>query len=82
MADSPEDPGEQLGNMVVEWAEAYWDTQAPELRHYLGSPSDLRPVVLKAFTAGAVTVFQRWDEVRPLVPRKRPSRDDLPTHHG
>ncbi len=68
--------------MVVEWAGAYWDAQPLDLRHYLGSPSELRPLVLEAFMAGAVTVFQRWDEARPLVPRKRPPRGDLPTHHG
>ena len=82
MADSPSDPGEQLGNMVVEWAEAYWDTEAPDLPRYVGAPSDLRPLLLKAFTAGAVTVFERWDEVRPLVPRRRPPSGNLPTHHG
>lgn len=83
MVETNDEAGEQLGAMVVAWAEAYWREQeaAPGER---GTPpgSDLREAVLRAFTAGALTVFQRWDEVRPLVPRRRQPWRDLPTHHG
>ena len=47
-----------------------------------GGERELRETVTRAFMAGAVTVFQRWDEVRPLVPRRRVSWRDLPSHHG
>ena len=78
-----DDSGERLGEMVVEWAEAYWSEQAPDLeRRASGSGADVRDAVTKAFMAGAVTVFQRWDEVRPLVPRRRIPWRDLPSHHG
>lgn len=74
-----DDPGERLAAMVSEWAEAYWQEQ----RGRAGSPDEaLREAVTRAFMAGAVTVFQRWDEVRPLVPRRRVSWRDLPSHHG
>ncbi len=81
--DSNDDAGERLGAMVLDWAEVYWRTQETALRRQGGvADSELRDAVLKAFTAGAVAVFQRWDEVRPLVPRRRPPWRDLPTHHG
>ena len=74
-----DEAGDQLGEMVVAWAEAYWEQE----RQRGGETDDaLREAVMKAFTAGAVTVFQRWDEVRPLVPRRRVSWRDLPSHHG
>ena len=73
------DSGERLGEMVVEWAETYWE----EMERKGGAPGDeLRDAVTQAFMAGAVTVFQRWDEVRPLVPRRRIPWRDLPSHHG
>ncbi len=71
-----DDPGERLGEMVVEWAEAYWEDQGGASR------GELREAVTMAFMAGALTVFQRWDEVRPLVPRRRVPWRDLPSHHG
>lgn len=78
-----EDPGEQLGQMVAEWAEKYWEDQAKVVgRHGETAESVLRDAVTKAFLAWALTVFQRWDEVRPLVPRRRVSWRDLPSHHG
>ncbi len=78
-----DEAGEKLGEMVAEWAEAYWEQQAPALRGQGGGgEDDLRETVTRAFMAGAVTVFQRWDEVRPLVPRRRVSWRDLPSHHG
>ena len=78
-----DEAGDRLGEMVAEWAEAYWRQQAPGLRRRSGeSESELREMVTRAFMAGAVTVFQRWDEVRPLVPRRRVSWRDLPSHHG
>lgn len=78
-----DEAGEKLGEMVAEWAEAYWQQQAPALRGQAGgSEGELRETVTRAFMAGAVTVFQRWDEVRPLVPRRRVSWRDLPSHHG
>lgn len=76
--DSNEDVGERLGEMVVEWAEAYWQEQPGEGN----APGEIREAAMKAFIAGAVTVFQRWDEVRPLVPRRRIPWRDLPSHHG
>ncbi|HCU99843.1 MAG TPA: hypothetical protein DGL25_01475 [Dehalococcoidia bacterium] len=78
-----DDPGEQLGKMVAEWAENYWKEQEKlQGRHAKPAESDLRDAVTKAFLAGALTVFQSWDEVRPLVPRRRVSWRDLPSHHG
>lgn len=78
-----DEAGEKLGEMVAEWAEAYWEQQAPALRGQPGGgEGELRETVTRAFMAGAVTVFQRWDEVRPLVPRRRVSWRDLPSHHG
>ena len=78
-----DEAGEKLGEMVAEWAEAYWEQQAPALRGRPGTgESELRETVTRAFMAGAVTVFQRWDEVRPLVPRRPVSWRDLPSHHG
>ena len=78
-----DEAGEKLGEMVAEWAEAYWKQQPPALRGQPGGGDDeLRETVTRAFMAGAVTVFQRWDEVRPLVPRRRVSWRDLPSHHG
>ena len=78
-----DDSGERLGEMVVDWAEAYWAEQAPDLERKGGESGDeLRDAVTQAFMAGAVTVFQRWDEVRPLVPRRRIPWRDLPSHHG
>lgn len=74
-----DDQGDRLAEMVTEWAEAYWSDQQGRA----GSPGEeLREAVTRAFMAGAVTVFQRWDEVRPLVPRRRVSWRDLPSHHG
>jgi hypothetical protein len=81
--DTNDEAGERLGEMVAEWAEAYWEQQAPSLRRPAGGDEGpLREAVTRAFMAGAVTVFQRWDEVRPLVPRRRVSWRDLPSHHG
>ena len=80
-----DEAGDRLGEMVAEWADAYWRQQAPGLRRQpdgSGGDGELREVVTRAFMAGAVTVFQRWDEVRPLVPRRRVSWRDLPSHHG
>ena len=71
-----DDPGERLGEMVVEWAEAYWAEEGG------ASAGEHREAVTRAFMAGALTVFQRWDEVRPLVPRRRVPWRDLPSHHG
>ena len=78
--DAPnDDAGERLAGMVTQWAEAYWR----EERRRADAPApELRDAVTRAFMAGAVTVFQRWDEVRPLVPRRRVSWRDLPSHHG
>ena len=70
-----DDPGERLAEMVSEWAEAYSKEQG-------GRAGEPREEVTRAFMAGAVTVIQRWDEVRPLVPRRRVSWRDLPSHHG
>ena len=77
-----DEAGERLGEMVEEWAETYWEQQSGDLRRQPGAEDSLREAVTRAFTAGAVTVFQRWDEVRPLVPRRRVSWRDLPSHHG
>ncbi len=74
--DSNHDAGERLGEMVVEWAEAWCESQR------LPKGSERHDDALQAFMAGALTVFQRWDEVRPLVPRRRVSWRDLPSHHG
>ena len=85
MAESStnEDAGERLGAMVVEWAETYWQEQGQASRGQGGaSGSEFREAVTKAFVAGALTVFERWDEVRPLVPRRRIPWRDLPSHHG
>ncbi len=74
-----DDAGERLAEMVSEWADAYWKEQGGRA----GAPGEeLREDVTRAFMAGAVTVFRRWDEVRPLVPRRRVSWRDLPSHHG
>lgn len=73
-----DEAGDRLGEMVAEWAEAYWEQQAQSG----GAEREQRETVTRAFMAGAVTVFQRWDEVRPLVPRRRVSWRDLPSHHG
>lgn len=77
-----DEAGERLGEMVAEWAEAYWEQQASAPGREAGREDSLREEVTRAFMAGAVTVFQRWDEVRPLVPRRRVSWRDLPSHHG
>ena len=86
MADqrANDEAGERLGEMVSEWAEAYWREQAPRLRRRRGEAPDeaSREALTRAFVAGAVTVFQRWEEVRPLIPRRRPSWRGLPSHHG
>lgn len=85
MAESStnDDAGERLGEMVVAWAEAYREEQAPALGGQSDAPADaVGEAVLKAFMAGALTVFERWDEVRPLVPRRRIPWRDLPSHHG
>ncbi len=85
MADGSanDEAGERLGEMVAEWADAYWREQAPRLRRQEAPSADaLQEALTRAFMAGAVTVFQRWDEVRPLIPRRRPSWRDLPSHHG
>ncbi len=80
MAESAnDDAGERLGTMVVEWAESYWEGLE---RKGEASGGELRDAVTQAFMAGALTVFQRWDEVRPLVPRRRIPWRDLPSHHG
>ena len=82
-ASDNDDAGERLGAMVVEWAEAYWKAQEPALRRQGETAGgELRDAVTQAFMAGALTVFQRWDEVRPLVPRRRIPWRDLPSHHG
>lgn len=78
-----DEAGERLGEMVMEWADAYWEQEGTALRRQASEPEgELKEAVTRAFMAGALTVFQRWDEVRPLVPRRRVSWRDLPSHHG
>ncbi len=79
--DATGDAGERLGEMVTQWAEAYWREERRRA-DVDADGAELRDAVTRAFMAGAVTVFQRWDEVRPLVPRRRVSWRDLPSHHG
>ena len=81
MAEATKNPGEELGEMILEWAEGYWKKQAQNV-DLEGDPDASRPIVLKAFTAGALMVFQHWEEVRPFVPVRSSAGRHLHTHHG